>query len=219
MCTGDVKHNAYRNTVWDQMSYPPPYYVDDSSGYINRIIDTHSFALLASSNVDGPLATHLPMIRDGEFLYGHIAANNPMTAFIGTSMIFLAAFYGPHDYISPTLYGAPDKAVPTWDYTAVHVHGTTRALSAEESVDRMAELTETYEPEDGWAMEDAASYASRLFPHILYFEMRMDTVRGIRKLSQNKDAETQTRIIETLRANGNEGLANEIELIRKPQDG
>ena len=83
----------------------------------------------------------------------------------------------------------------------------------------MAELTETYEPEDGWAMEDAASYASRLFPHVLYFEMRMDTVRGIRKLSQNKDAETQTRIIENLRAIENEGLAREIELIRKPQDG
>ena len=201
------------------MNYPPPYYIDDSSDYINRIIDTHSFALLASSNVDGPLATHLPMIRDGEFLYGHIAANNPMTAFIGTSMIFLAAFHGPHDYISPTLYTKPEKSVPTWDYTAVHVHGTTRALSAEESVDRMAELTETYGPEEGWAMEASASYAARLFPHILYFEMRMDSVRGIRKLSQNKDAETQTRIIENLRTNGNEGLANEIELIRKPQDG
>jgi len=158
--------------------YPPPYYIDDSSDYINRIIDTHSFALFASSNVDGPLATHLPMIRDSEFLYGHIAANNPMTAFIGTSMIFLAAFHGPHDYISASLYSQPEKSVPTWDYTAVHVHGTTRALSAEESVDRMAELTETYEPEDGWAMEHAASYAARLFPHILYFEMRMDSVRG-----------------------------------------
>ena len=67
--------------------------------------------------------------------------------------------------------------------------------------------------------DSAASYAARLFPHILYFEMRMDSVRGIRKLSQNKDAQTQARIIETLRANGNEGLANEIELIRKPQDG
>jgi len=177
------------------MSYPPPYYIDDSPGYINRIIDTYGFALLASSNVDGPLATHLPMVREGEFLYGHIAANNPMTAFIGTSMIFLAAFHGPHDYISPMLYSDPEKSVPTWDYTAVHVHGTTRALSPEESVDRMAELT------------------------ILYFEMRMDSVRGIRKLSQNKDAETQARIIENLRTNGNEGLANEIELIRKPQDG
>lgn len=197
------------------MSYPPIHYIDDRPDYINRIIDTHGFALLASSNVDGPLATHLPMVRDGEFLYGHIAANNPMTAFIGTSMIFLAAFHGPHDYISATLYDKPEKSVPTWDYTAVHVHGTTRALSAEESVDRMAELTEKYEAEDGWAMEDAAQYASRLFPHILYFEMRIDTVRGIRKLSQNKNAETQARIIADLRAKGNDDLADEIDLIRK----
>jgi len=155
------------------------------------------------------------MERDGEFLYGHIAANNPMAGFIGTSMIFLAAFHGPHDYISATLYDKPESSVPTWDYTAVHVHGTTRALSPEESVDRMQDLIERYEPQDGWAMEDAASYASRLFPHILYFEMRMDTVRGIRKLSQNKNAEIQARIIEDLRAKGNDDLANEIDLIRK----
>ena len=85
----------------------------------------------------------------------------------------------------------------------------------EESVDRMAELIETYEPEKGWAMEDAAKYASRLFSNILYFEMRMDKVRGIRKLSQNKSAETQARIIADLRSRGNDDLADEINLIRK----
>ena len=197
------------------MSYPPPHYIDDNPDYTNRIIDTYGFPLLTSSNVDGPLATHLPMEREGEFLYGHIAASNPMAGFIGTSMIFLAAFYGPHDYISASLYDKPESSVPTWDYTAVHVHGTTRALSPEESVERMQDLIECYEPEDGWAMEDAASYASRLFAHILYFEMRMDTVRGIRKLSQNKNAVEQARIIANLRRRGNDDLANEIALIRK----
>jgi len=197
------------------MIYPPPYYIDNDPTYTNRIIDTYGFPLLTSSNVDGPLATHLPMVRDGEYLYGHIAANNPMAEFIGTSMIFLAAFHGPHDYISAALYDKPEKSVPTWDYTGVHVHGTTKALSAEQSVERMAELTEKYEPEDGWAMEDAAAYASRLFPHILYFEMRMDRVRGIRKLSQTKNTETQARIVADLRDRGNDALADEIDLIRK----
>ncbi len=195
--------------------YPPSNYVDDDPAYTNRIIDTYGFPLLTSSNVEGPLATHLPMVREGEYLYGHIAAANPMVEFLGTSMIFLAAFHGPHDYISASLYDKPESSVPTWDYTAVHVHGTTRRLSAEESVDRMAELTDVYEGPDGWAMEDAASYAGRLFPHIVYFEMRMDRVRGIRKLSQNKNAETQARITENLRAAGNDDLANEIDLIRK----
>jgi len=123
------------------MPYPPPYYLDDNPDYTNHIIDTHSFALLTSSNVDGPLATHIPMVRDGEFLYGHVSAGNPMTEFIGTSMIFLAAFH--------------------------------------------------------------------------YFEMRMDSVRGIRKLSQNKDAATQARIIDNLRARGNDDLADEIAKIKK----
>ncbi|WP_427452823.1 FMN-binding negative transcriptional regulator [Litorimonas sp. WD9-15] len=197
------------------MIYPPPHYSDDDSTYTNRIIDTYGFPLLTSSNVDGPLATHLPMVREGEYLYGHLAASNPMCEFLGTSMIFLAAFHGPHDYISASLYDKPEASVPTWDYTAVHVHGTTQLLTAEQSVERMAELTEKYEPEDKWAMEDAAAYAGRLFPHILYFEMRMDRVRGIRKLSQNKNAATQARIIADLRAKGNDDLADEIDRIRK----
>lgn len=197
------------------MSYPPPYYIDDNPDYINRIIDSYGFPLLTSSNVEGPLVTHLPMVRDGDYLYGHIAANNPMAEFIGTSMVFLAAFHGPHDYISASLYDKPEKSVPTWDYTAVHVHGVTTVLNAQDSVDRMVELTETYEPEDGWSIEDASSYASRLFSHIVYFEMRMDKVRGIRKLSQNKNAETQARIIADLRAKGNDDLAGEISLIKK----
>lgn len=197
------------------MSYPPPHYVDNDTDYTNRIIDTYGFPTLTSSNVEGPLVTHLPMIRDGKYLYGHIAANNPMAEFLGTSMVFLAAFHGPHDYISASLYDKPEKSVPTWDYTAVHVHGTTTVLNPEKSVDRMVELTEKYEPDDAWAMEDAASYASRLFPQIVYFEMRMDKVRGIRKLSQNKNAETQARIIADLRNKGNDDLANEISLIRK----
>jgi transcriptional regulator len=197
------------------MTYPPPQYIDNDATYTNRIIDTYGFPLLTSSNVEGPLATHLPMVRDGEYLYGHIAANNPMAEFLGTSMVFLAAFHGPHDYISASLYDKPEKSVPTWDYTAVHVHGTTTILNADKSVDRMVELTEKYEPNDGWIMEDAASYASRLFPHIVYFEMRMAKVRGIRKLSQNKNADTRSRIIENLRSSGNDDLANEIDLTRK----
>jgi len=48
-----------------------------------------------------------------------------------------------------------------------------------------------------------------------YFEMRMDSVRGIRKLSQNKDAATQARIIDNLRARGNDDLADEIAKIKK----
>jgi predicted FMN-binding regulatory protein PaiB len=40
-------------------------------------------------------------------------------------------------------------------------------------------------------------------------------VRGIRKLSQNKNAVEQARIIANLRRRGNDDLANEIALIRK----
>ena len=34
----------------------------------------------------------------------------------------LAVFSGPHAYISPTWYEAPN-VVPTWNYVAVHAYG------------------------------------------------------------------------------------------------
>ena len=197
------------------MRYPPSYYVDDEPEFTNRIIEEHGFCLLTCPSEMGPLATHLPMIKEGGKLYGHVAANNPMVDFIDSDMVFLAVFHGAHDYISATLYDDPSRSVPTWDYVAVHVHGITRALSAEESVDQMHNLVDKYEGQEGWYMEDAAEYASRLFPKIIAFEMQMDRVRGMRKLSQNKNAETQGRIVENLRVRGNADLANEIELIRK----
>lgn len=196
------------------MTYPPSYYLDNDEAYTHRLIDTYGFPMLTCGSETGPLITHLPMVREGEYLYGHIAANNPMVDFIGTQQVFMAAFHGPHDYISAKLYEKPEKSVPTWNYTAVHASGTTQALNAEQSVERMAELVETYEGIDGWQMEEAAAYAGRLFPHIVYFEMRMDRVQGIRKLSQNKNAKTQARIVEDLREKGNHELADEMNLIR-----
>jgi len=197
------------------MRYPPAYYVDNDLEFTNRIIENHGFCLLTCPSEIGPLATHLPMIKAENNLYGHVAGNNPMVDFIGTELVFLAVFHGAHDYISPTLYDDPSRSVPTWDYVSVHIHGTTRALSAEESVDQMHNLIDKYEGEAGWYMEDAAEYASRLFPNIVAFEMQMDRVTGLRKLSQNKNAETQSRIIDDLRARGNVDLAKEIDMIRK----
>ncbi len=197
------------------MRYPPAYYVDNDLEFTNRIIENHGFCLLTCPSEIGPLATHLPMIKAENNLYGHVAGNNPMVDFIGTELVFLAVFHGAHDYISPTLYDDPSRSVPTWDYVSVHIHGTTRALSAEESVDQMHNLIDKYEGEAGWYMEDAAEYASQLFPNIVAFEMQMDRVTGLRKLSQNKNAETQSRIIDDLRARGNVDLAKEIDMIRK----
>ena len=68
---------------------------------------------------------------DGLVLSAHLAAGNPQCALLdgGTA---LAVFGGPHAYISPAWYRT-QPAVPTWDYAAVHVHGTLEPVDETEA--------------------------------------------------------------------------------------
>ena len=73
-------------------------------------------------------ASHLPLLLDeneGEkgTLYGHFSrANHHWKRLMEQMLIFF-----PHSYISPTWYKT-SPAVPTWNYSAVHVIGTVQLI-------------------------------------------------------------------------------------------
>ena len=51
----------------------------------------------------------------------------------------VAIFQGPHEYISPSWYTEPEKAVPTWNYAIVHVHGRVELIEGHEKTLAMLE--------------------------------------------------------------------------------
>ena len=123
------------------------------------LIKEYSFATLISQHDGVPLVTHLPLVLNSEntYLYGHFARPNPQWKYIENQTV-LAVFHGPHSYISPSLYET-NKAVPTWNYTAVHVYGEVELITNETELnDFLKELVDKYErPDSTYKLDEVDS--------------------------------------------------------------
>ncbi len=141
-------------------------------------------------------ASQVPMLWDNAAdqpmtLIGHLArANNQWKSGDGQA---LAVFLGPHHYISPSWY--PSKAetgmvVPTWNYIAVHAHGDITFFDDEVRLRSLLDrLTRKHESERGapWRITDApGDYIARQMRAIVGFSLRVTSLEGQWKLSQNK---------------------------------
>lgn len=195
------------------MPYPPPYYTDDDPAYARRIITENGFALL---NV-GLEATHLPLLFedvDGQGrLLGHLSRQNPMALMLDrAAQPALAVFSGPHAYISASLYEAPHRSVPTWNYASVHVRGALSRLPDEALASHLEALARAYETPGGWSVSDAPDYVAAIQSGIIAVSLNIETMQAYRKMSANKPEPVQNRIIEDARVRGDHAFAREMTL-------
>jgi transcriptional regulator len=142
-------------------------------------------------------------------LRAHVARANPIAAMLESPLPVVAVFSGPHGYVTPRWYEHPRDNVPTWNYAAVHVHGTARRMEDETDVRRLlADLTARHErgaPEP-WTLDGLAPERfGRLLRGISAFAIEVTRVESKRKLSQNKSATDRAGVIAGLRARGDEG--------------
>lgn len=130
-------------------------------------------------------------------LYGHVARANPHWKELEGQQV-LVAFTGPHAYISPTWYQAPE-AVPTWNYSAVHCYGTVEMLDAEETERAMKVLVNTFEP---GLMEKRqlmpAEFVSKKRLAIVAFKIRLDDIQAKEKLGQHRSEDDQRGVLAAL---------------------
>ncbi|KTT12828.1 FMN-binding negative transcriptional regulator [Pseudomonas oryzihabitans] len=180
--------------------YPNPAFRLDDLPALHRHLQTHALALLVSQTAAGPLVSHLPLWlepSEGPYgtLYGHLALSNPQARALAEEGRVVAVFQGPQAYVSPSLY--PSKAehgrvVPTWNYQAVHARGTVEVFDDPE---RLLPLLErlTAQHEAGrplpWQVADApADYLQGMLRAIRGLRLPIDSLQGIAKLSQNRNA-------------------------------
>lgn len=173
------------------------------------------FGALVLAPDGGLVASHLPMnIRAcGEtlILEGHVArANDLWRAADGVPA--LAIFQGPQAYIHPGWYPSKardGRAVPTWNYVAVHAHGPVRALEDEAWLRRhLDELTAHNEADQAepWAVHDApADYIDRMLKGIVGLEMRINRLEGAWKMGQRQPRENRIAAAEALAASDSAG--------------
>ena len=119
-------------------------------------------------------------------------------------------FAGEQAYISSTFYpGKADhgKALPTWNYLAVHAYGMAEVFDDAERllalVSRLSDRHEANRPAP-WAVSDApADYVDSMLKAIVGFRLPITRLQGKRKLSQNRDARDQAGVRQGLLANPN----------------
>ncbi|HDR7382806.1 TPA: FMN-binding negative transcriptional regulator [Bacillus toyonensis] len=198
--------------------YIPKYFAIQDEEMKYETIEQNSFATLFSQHNGEPYATHLPLLLNRETLtlYGHFARPNAQWKDSENQQV-LAIFQGPHSYISPSWYET-NKAVPTWNYVAVHVYGELEVVEdKQELLNSLQDLVHKYEdPQRTYSLDDVdPDYMAGLSKGIVGFKIKINKIEGKAKLSQNHSIERRNLVVEKLEKVGSEGSKRIAELMRK----
>ncbi|NYT61467.1 FMN-binding negative transcriptional regulator [Alcaligenaceae bacterium] len=177
-----------------------------------QVIHNYPLGTLIAQGASGLAATHLPFLFDSiggqqsGLLQAHIAKTNTEFSLFPDNTPVLAVFQGPHAYISPSWYptkaSTGGKAVPTWNYVAVHVHGTL-SVKADPAwlLQHLEKQTKRYELGrlHPWSLSDSpADYMKTMLDHIVGLEISITRIEGKAKLSQNRPLVDQKSVIQAL---------------------
>ena len=180
--------------------YNPPAFREDRPEVLREIMRTARLALVISAAPDGgiPEATHLPLVLAEDegphgTLYGHVARANPQWRGLAAAGAARAIFTGPEAYVSPSLYTTKQehgRVVPTWNYVAVHALGPVEVVEDAARLHAIvSHLTNLHEGPraEPWAVSDApAEFVAAQLKGIVGIVLRIETLIGKRKLSQNR---------------------------------
>ncbi|WP_422449626.1 FMN-binding negative transcriptional regulator [Endozoicomonas sp. ALB091] len=124
-------------------------------------------------------------------------------------------------YISPNLYPSKKetgKAVPTWNYSVVHVRG--RVFFKHESnwiLQLLNKISDFHELNQNlpWSVSDApAEFTKKLVNAVVGLEFVIDDIVGNFKLSQNKTASDYSGVVNGLASSKN---SSDISVARQMQ--
>ncbi|MDQ0188518.1 FMN-binding negative transcriptional regulator [Alicyclobacillus cycloheptanicus] len=196
--------------------YVPKSFCMDNPDEITAFVHAHSFGVLVSTTEARPVATHLPLVYDAEAhcLFSHMAKANPQAQTLHGQDV-LAIFSGAHAYISPAWYEVP-AAVPTWNYTAVHMYGRcTRIEDQEALADLLERMIRFYEPSSSLPKQQHEGFYRNMMNAIVGFRIDVTDIQGAAKLSQNKSVEIRQRVVAQLRATGDVNAAAVAQAMEK----
>jgi transcriptional regulator len=187
--------------------YVPDLFGRASAAEIQEVVETYSFATLITVR-DGELQiSHLPLVLQGTLaggvLRGHMARANPQLAHCGPGGRATAIFHGPHAYVSPVWYEQP--GVPTWNYIAVHCHGSIELEDTTPALENALELMlDKYETRAGRRSIDGLTpdQRARALAAIQSFSMKIERIEAKFKLSQNKSQQDRSNVIAQLSSSG-----------------
>ena len=189
--------------------YTPAHFTETDPAVIDGVISDHPLATLIVQTGAGLVANHIPLLRDGGALIGHVALANDLHRDLPDGSPVLAVFSAMQAYVSPNWYPSKaetHRAVPTWNYRVVHLHGRIAWSHAARDKRRAVHLlTAMMEGRvngaAGWKMGDApADYMAGMIEAIVAFRVEIDRVEAKSKLSQNRSGADRAGVVQGLGA-------------------
>jgi transcriptional regulator len=198
--------------------YIPSFNTFSDRQEIIAFMQRYSFASIITVMNDKPFATHLPFLvkEDGDklLLLSHFAKANPQSKeiFDKTSLVI---FTEPHAYISPSNYES-EKAVPTWNYIAVHAYGKARMMQDDEKPALLKHTIETFEAAYFQQWESLPEdYKSKMMNGIVAFEIEVTDLQAKKKLSQNRTEKEIENVIHSLEKSDDTNIRDIAEYMKQ----
>jgi transcriptional regulator len=174
------------------MYRPAAFAVDDVQA-LHAVMRERAFATLARVRGNNVEFAYAPIVLDAAAgpngtIRFHLASNNPIVDGADGAQ-FRISFLGPDAYISPDWYETAG-IVPTWNYIAVEGQGVARKLNSDALRQLLADVSASQEaklfPKKPWTIDKVPEQKmSMLMNAIVGFEIRLESLAGKFKLSQN----------------------------------
>jgi transcriptional regulator len=198
--------------------YTPPHYSNNDIEEIKDFLRNNGFGILINIVDNKPWGTHIPLELEtddegNDILVGHIAKANPQWKYFQDEAEVLCIFNGPHAYVSSSWY--KEEEVPTWNYIAVHVYGTLKVLTGEETMASMHRLVDKYEQssKNPISLNNLSSKTLRQVKGVVGFKVAVSDIQATYKLSQTQ-VDDHHKIISELEERpdaGSQGIAEHMK--------
>lgn len=192
--------------------YLPEHFKEENPQALRELMQRFPLAAIIAAKDDGELeVNHIPLALEASagglgVLRGHIAKANPLAALLAQPQPAYVIFQADQAYVSPSGYPskqADHRAVPTWNYRAVHVKGLLKVIEDERHLRGvLARLTRQHEAQQPvpWKMGDAPEdFIRDQLSKIAAIEIEITSMTGKFKVSQNRtkpDAEGVAKALE-----------------------
>jgi transcriptional regulator len=181
--------------------YRPPHFDVTDESALWRLIAASPLATLVSAGASGLQVSHVPMMREGAGLTGHVAKPNPHWRESPDGTEAVAVFKLADAYITPAWYASKaehGRVVPTWNYAAVQATG--RLAWVHDEADKheiVRQLTDWREASEAkpWAVSDAPpEFTAAMLKGIVGVRLTDLRLEGSFKLSQNRTEDDRSTV-------------------------
>ena len=192
--------------------YSLPYFKEPDASVVLQFMRDNPFVVLCGTDRNGlPIATQVPVFvdeKDGKIiLSGHMMKNTDHHLAFTENNDALALFTGAHCYVSASWYTEP-KTASTWNYMSVHARGKMIFLDEAALLTVLKRTTDHFENNEHSAAgfdQLPMDYVLKLSKAIIAFDIEVEDIQNVFKLSQNRDEKSYRNIIDKLEDMTDEG--------------